>query len=143
MTSLLSISLCFLQAHTLGNAKKAIEEFWARLRAQIKSKSGREALNLKQGEQVAVEPIHREETAKEIARPASEASVSLAINSHFSFFERRARPRAQREYYRGKAAEVGQNMKNGACQNEGQRRDYATPYDSARPSKSPKSSSPI
>jgi hypothetical protein len=50
-----------------------------------------------------------EETAKETARPAPEAGVSLAINGHFGVTERRARLRAQRESHCGKAVEVWAN----------------------------------
>jgi hypothetical protein len=43
-----------LEADALGNAKELMEEFEARRKAQLKSKSGREAPNLKQGEPATV-----------------------------------------------------------------------------------------
>jgi hypothetical protein len=38
--------------HALGNAKELVDEFEARVRAQLESKSGRGGPGLKQGERV-------------------------------------------------------------------------------------------
>jgi hypothetical protein len=59
--------------------KELMEEFEARFQAQLKPKSGRGAPNLKQGEPVTGGADAPEETAKDTARPAPEASVSLVF----------------------------------------------------------------